>query len=122
MIFTSGQLPLAGGELIATGHVGDGPGHVTVDQAAQCARVAAINAVAAAAALAGGVDNIAQVIRVTGYVACASDFTHHPAVVNGASDVLVEIFGDAGRHARSAVGVASLPVGAPVEIELVVSL
>jgi len=118
LVWTSGQLPFSEGSLLATGAVGSRDGDVTPERAAECARAAALNAIAAAAQVAGGIDQIERVIKVVGFVASAPDFTAQPTVVNGASDLLVEIFGDAGRHARSAVGVVSLPLGAPVEIEL----
>lgn len=119
LIYTSGQLPMREGTLVATGHVG---ADISVEDAAAGARVAALNALAAAADVAGGVDNIARVVRVVGYVSSAPDFTQQPAVMNGASDVLGEVFGDAGKHVRSAVGVAALPLGAAVEVELVVAV
>lgn len=117
LIQTSGQLPSVGGVLTATGKVGV---DVTPDQAKDAARVAVLNALAAAAAVAGGVDAIARIVRVVVFVASASDFTGQPQVANGASELLGEIFGDAGIHARSAVGVAVLPLDAPVEVELTV--
>ena len=92
---------------------------MTPERALECARVAALNALAAAAQAAGGLENIEGVLRVTGYVASSPGFTAQPAVVNGASGLIAEVFGEQGRHARSAVGVASLPLGAPVEIEVV---
>ena len=107
-ISTSGQLPLVSGSLPMTGLVG--------------ARVAALNALAAAADVAGGVNNIRRVVRVVVYVASTADFTAQPAVANGASELFGEIFGDAGRHIRSAIGVASLPLGAPVKVELTVQV
>ena len=119
LVYTSGQLPMREGSLVAAGHLG---AEVSVEDAAFAARVAALNAVAAAADVAGGIDNITRVVRVVGYVASAPDFTQQPAVMNGASDVLGEIFGEAGKHVRSAVGVAALPLGAAVEVELVVAV
>lgn len=121
LIMTSGQLPFVDGALLAQGIVG-APDGVSPDVAAACARAAALNAVAAAADVAGGIDAIVSVVKVVGFVASDSGFGGQPGVINGASDVLVEIFGEAGRHARSAVGVAALPLGAPVEVEIVVSL
>ena len=121
LVMTSGQLPFVDGALLATGIVG-APDGVTPDAAAACARAAALNAVAAAADAAGGIDAIASVVKVVGFVASDPGFAGQPGVINGASDVLVEIFGEAGRHARSAVGVAALPLGAPVEVEIVVEL
>jgi enamine deaminase RidA (YjgF/YER057c/UK114 family) len=117
LIYSSGQLPIVDGRLLATGKVGDA---VDLDQAAACARTAALNALAAVAAEAGNLDAIAQVIKVLVFVASAPDFTDQPQVGNGASQLLHDVFGDAGRHARSAVGVAVLPLDAPVELELIV--
>lgn len=119
LVMTSGQLPFASGSLTATGKVGAG---VDVPAAQAAARQAALNAVAAAADVAGGIDRIAAIVKVVGFVASAPGFTGQPQVVNGASELLGEIFGKAGAHARSAVGVAELPLGAPVEIELVVAV
>lgn len=115
---TSGQLPLEGGVLRAVGLVGEGPGLVSPEAAAACARVAALNALAALAQVAGGLDAIVRVVRVVGYVASAPGFTGQAGVLNGASTLMTDVFGDAGRHVRSAIGVASLPLGAPVEIEV----
>lgn len=119
LVYTSGQLPTVAGRLVAAGKVG---GEVSVETAADCARTAALNALAAVGELAGGVDEIERVIRVVIYVASVPDFTDQPRVGNGASSVLGDIFGEAGRHVRSAVGVAVLPLDAPVEVELVVKL
>lgn len=116
-VLTSGQLPTVQGALVATGKVGAA---VTVEQATQAARVAVLNALAAAASEVGGIDNIRRVVRMVVYVAGTPDFTAQPQVANGASELLGEIFGPLGRHVRSAVGVASLPLNAPVELELVV--
>jgi len=121
LVTTSGQLPFMDGSLQATGIVG-ADGGVSPELAAECARTAVLHAVAAAASAAGGIDNITQVVKVTGFVASASHFGGQPAVMNAASNLLVEIFGESGRHARSAVGVAALPMGAPVEIELTVAV
>jgi len=115
LVYTSGQLPFSGGSLPATGKVG---GEVTADDANLYARTCALNALAAAADAAGGVDRIAGVLRVGGFVASTADFTGQPGVINGASEVLGEIFGDAGRHARAAVGVPVLPLDSPVEVEV----
>jgi enamine deaminase RidA (YjgF/YER057c/UK114 family) len=117
LVFSSGQLPIVDGRLIATGKVG---GDVSVDQAADCAQTAALNGLAAVAAEAGDLDAIAQVIKVLVFVASAPDFTDQAQVGNGASQLLRDVFGDAGQHARSAVGVAVLPLDAPVEVELIV--
>jgi len=122
LVYTSGQLPMVDGTMPATGKVGDGEGLVSADEAAPLASQCALNAVAAAADAVGGVDRLTGVLKVTGFVASVPEFTGHPAVINGASTVLGEIFGDAGRHARSAVGVAALPIDSPVEVEVVFSL
>ncbi len=119
LVFTSGQLPFADGQLLATGKVG---AEVTAEVAAECAQLAALNGLAAAADLVGDIDAIARIVKVVVYVASAPDFIGQPQVGNGASQLLGEIFGQAGRHARSAVGVASLPLDAPVEVELVVEI
>lgn len=117
-VWTSGQLPLIDGALPATGKVG---GAVSEEDAYGYARQAALNAIAAVDALVG-VDNIARVLKIVGFVASEPSFTGQPAVINGASDLMKEVFGDAGEHARSAVGVAVLPMDTPVEVELVVEL
>ncbi|WP_432513802.1 RidA family protein [Kineococcus sp. SYSU DK001] len=117
LVLTSGQLPFVDGQLAVTGKVGAG---VDADTARQLAATCALNAVAAAAAVAGGVDNIERVVKVVGFVASDPSFTGQPGVVNGASDLLQEVFGDAGVHARSAVGVAVLPLDSPVEVEITV--
>jgi len=122
LVYTSGQLPFVDGALITTGHVGQRSDDVTTEKAAECARAAALNALAAAAHAAGGLDSIESVVKVTGFVASAPDFTQQPAVLNAASALMVDVFGEAGRHARSAVGVAALPLGAPVEVEIVVAV
>ena len=119
LVYTAGQLPLVSGQLPAAGKVGDGHGLVPADDAKAYARQCALNAIAAAAAAAGGVDKLTGVVKVTGFVASVPDFLGQPGVVNGASEVLGEIFGDAGRHARSAVGVPVLPLDSPVEVEVV---
>ncbi|MFS0854703.1 RidA family protein [Microbacterium sp. 179-I 3D4 NHS] len=115
VVYTSGQLPFTDGALPATGKVGDA---VSADDAKAYARTCALNALAAAADAAGGVDRIAGVLRVGGFVASVPEFTGQPGVINGASEVLGEIFGDAGRHARAAVGVPVLPLDSPVEVEV----
>ena len=117
MVYTSGQLPLVEGELIATGKVGAGVDEAT---AVECARVCALNALAAVVSVLGDIDRIVRVVKVVGFVASTPDFTGQPAIINGASDLLGDILGDAGVHARSAVGVAALPKDAPVEIEMIV--
>lgn len=116
-VWTSGQLPFVDGELTATGKVG---GAVSPEDAAAAARTAALNAIAAAADVAGGIDEIRRILKVVVFVASAPDFTGQPAVANGASTLLGDVFGDAGQHVRSAVGVAALPLDAAVEVELVV--
>jgi enamine deaminase RidA (YjgF/YER057c/UK114 family) len=116
-IYTSGQLPFVDGKLQGTGKVGDS---VTAEEAAGYARIAVLNALSAAAAIAGGVDAITRVIKVTVFVASAPDFTGQAQVANGASEFLIEVLGDAGRHARSAVGMAVLPLDTPVEVEIIV--
>jgi enamine deaminase RidA (YjgF/YER057c/UK114 family) len=119
LVYTAGQLPLVSGTLRAVGKVGS---EVTVDDAVECARIAALNGLAAVADLTGDLDVITRIVKVVVYVASASGFTDQPVVANGASGLLREIFGEAGRHARSAVGVAVLPIDAPVEVELVVAV
>ena len=118
VVQTSGQLPMVSGSLPHTGKVGDGEGLVAADDAKALARICALNALAAAADAVGGLDRITGVLKVTGFVASAPAFTGQPGVINGASEVLGEIFGEAGRHSRSAVGVSVLPLDAPVEVEV----
>jgi Putative translation initiation inhibitor, yjgF family len=118
LVFTAGQVPFVDGKLAAIGKVG---AEVDAEQAYGLARICALNALAAIDGLVG-LDAVTGVVKVVGFVASAPGFTGQPAVVNGASDVLGEVFGDAGRHARSAVGVAELPLGAPVEVELIVEV
>jgi enamine deaminase RidA (YjgF/YER057c/UK114 family) len=115
-VYTAGQLPMADGKLLATGKVG---AEVSEDQAARLAATCALNALAAVASVAGGLAAIRRVVKVTGFVASAPGFTGQPTVVNGASELLLDVLGEAGRHARSAVGVAVLPLDAPVEVELI---
>lgn len=122
LVYTSGQLPMVDGALPATGKVGDGDGLVAPADAKQLARRCALNAIAAAAAVAGGVDKLVRVVKVTGFVASVPEFTGQPVVINGASELLGEVFGDAGRHARSAVGVPVLPLDSPVEVEVVFAI
>jgi enamine deaminase RidA (YjgF/YER057c/UK114 family) len=119
MVYTAGQLPVVDGQLLSTGKVGAGVGAA---EAAALARTCALNALAAAASVAGGLSSITRVIKLTGFVASTPDFTGQPQVVNGASELLLEVFGEAGRHARSAVGTAVLPLDAPVEVELIVEI
>lgn len=118
LVFTAGQLPLRGGALLTSGAVGV---QVTVDQARLCAAQCALNALAAASIVCD-LDEVVGVVKVTGYVASGPGFTSQPTVIDGASAVVLAAFGDAGRHARVAVGVSELPLGAPVEIELVLRL
>lgn len=118
LVFTAGQVPFVDGALAATGKVG---AEITPEQAKDLARTCTLNALAAVDGLVG-LDAVASVVKVVGFVASAPGFTGQPGVINGASELLAEVFGEAGRHARSAVGVAELPLGAPVEVELVVEL
>ena len=118
LVFTSGQLPMVDGALPAVGKVG---AQVSAEQAKDLARTCALNALAAIDALVG-LDQVVRIVKVVGFVASTPDFTGQPGVINGASELLGEVFGDAGRHARSAVGVAVLPLDAPVEVELVVEV
>jgi enamine deaminase RidA (YjgF/YER057c/UK114 family) len=118
LVFTAGQVPFVDGALAATGKVG---AEITPEQAYDLARTCTLNALAAVDGLVG-LDAVASVVKVVGFVASAPGFTGQPGVVNGASELLADVFGEAGRHARSAVGVAELPLGAPVEVELVVEL
>ncbi len=117
LVFTAGQLPFVDGTLPATGKVGT---DVTAEDAKDYARIAVLNALAAVETAIGSVDRITRIVKLVVFVASAPEFSGQPAVANGASDTLVEIFGDAGRHARSAVGVSVLPLDAPVELELIV--
>lgn len=119
-VYTSGQLPFVSGALPATGKVGDGPGLVAAGDAKEYARLCALNALAAVRAELGSLDRITRVVKLVGFVASDPAFTGQPGVVNGASELIGEVFGEAGKHARSAVGVAVLPLDAPVEVELVV--
>lgn len=116
-VLTSGQLPFADGQLPATGHVG---AEVDPEQAKGLARLCAINALAAIRSVIGDLDAVEQVVKVTGFVSSAPDFTGQPGVINGTSEFLGEVFGEAGQHVRSAVGVAALPLGSPVEVEVTV--
>ncbi|MBA2693341.1 MAG: RidA family protein [Rubrobacter sp.] len=116
LVFTAGQLPFEDGELSATGKVG---AEVSVEEAQKAARLCALNALAAAAEKVGGLDNLGGIVKVVGFVASAEGFTDQPKVVNGASDFIGEVFGESGVHARSAVGVAELPMNTPVEVEII---
>lgn len=118
LVFTSGQLPFTGGALAATGKLG---AEVSPEQGQDLARTCVLNGLAAIDALVG-LDSVVRVVKVVGFVASAPGFVGQPGVVNGASELLGEVFGDAGAHARSAVGVAELPLGAPVEVELIVEV
>ena len=118
-VFTSGQLPMVDGKLPVTGKVG---AEVTAEEAKELARTCALNALAAVKSVTGDLDRIARVVKVVGFVASASDFTGQPGVINGASELLGEVLGDKGVHARSAVGVAVLPLDSPVEVEIQVEL
>ena len=118
-VFTSGQLPMRAGELMSTGTVGK---DVTPEEAYACAQQCALNAIAAVKSVVGDLSNVKRVVKVVGFVASTPDFTGQPGVVNGASELLGQVFGDAGVHARSAVGVAALPLGAPVEVEILVEV
>jgi enamine deaminase RidA (YjgF/YER057c/UK114 family) len=114
-VYTAGQLPLAEGKLLATGKVG---AEISAEEAARLARTCALNGLAAVASVTGGLSAIRRIVKVTGFVASSPGFTGQPQVLNGASELLLEVLGEAGRHARSAVGVAELPLDAPVEVEL----
>jgi len=118
-VFTSGQLPMREGQLITTGKVG---GEVSEEDAVECARQCALNAIAAVRAEVGDLAQVVRVVKVVVFVASTPDFTGQAGVANGASELLGEVFAEAGRHARSAVGVAVLPLDAPVEVELLVEV
>ncbi|MGB5952993.1 MAG: RidA family protein [Ornithinimicrobium sp.] len=122
LIYTSGQLPLVEGQLPITGKVGEGAGHVSAEKAKDCARLCALNAIAAVKSVIGDLDEVVQVVKVVGFVASDPAFTAQPVVINGASELLAQAFGEAGVHARSAVGVATLPLDTPVEVEIVVAV
>ncbi|AJE66344.1 RidA family protein [Corynebacterium glutamicum] len=117
-VWTSGQLPFVDGQLPTTGKVG---AEVSAEDAEKLARAAALNALAAIDALVG-IDKVTRVLKIVGFVASADDFSGQPAVINGASNLMGEVFGEAGAHARSAVGVAELPLNSPVEVEVVVEI
>jgi enamine deaminase RidA (YjgF/YER057c/UK114 family) len=118
LVYTAGQLPMQSGKLAGTGKVG---AEVSPEEGKVLARLCALNALAAVDSLVG-IDSVTQVVKVVGFVASAPGFTGQPGVINGASDLLAEVFGDNGTHARSAVGVAELPLDAPVEVELIVEV
>lgn len=119
LVYTSGQLPFVAGKIVATGKVGEGEGLVSPEETEEIARICVLNGLAAARGVLGSLDKIKQVIKVTAFVASDASFTDQPGVANGASLFLGKIFGDAGIHARSAVGVAVLPLDAPIEIEFI---
>lgn len=119
LVFTAGQLPLVDGTLLATGLLGK---DLEVEEAKAAARICVINALSAVKGVIGDLDKIKQVVRVVGYVASVPEFTQQPAIINGASELLLELFEEAGRHARSAIGVAVLPLNAAVEVELTVEV
>jgi enamine deaminase RidA (YjgF/YER057c/UK114 family) len=118
-VYTSGQLPMREGSLITTGKVG---GEVSPEQAVECAQQCALNAIAAVRAEVGELSNVKRIVKVVAFVASTPDFTGQPGVANGASELFGAVFGDAGQHARSAVGVPVLPLDAPVEVEIVVEV
>ena len=117
LVFTAGQIPVIEGKLIATGKLG---AEITVEYGAEIAQRCALNALAAVKSVIGDLDRVKQVVKIVGFVSSVPEFTSQPAVINGASEFLQQVFGDAGKHARSAVGVSVLPLDAPVEIELIV--
>lgn len=117
LIYTSGLLPLSDGQLVSTGAVGDD--NVSIEQAQDAAKHCALNALALLQQELGSLDNIKRIVKITGFINATADFTQHAAVMNGASDTLVEWLGERGKHTRSAVGVASLPLGATVEMEVI---
>lgn len=118
LVYTAGQLPIEGGKLVRTGKVG---AEVSPEEGKALARICVLNALAAVNSLVG-IDAVTQVVKVVGFVASAPGFNGQPSVVNGASDLLAEVFGDKGAHARSAIGVSELPMDAPVEVELIVEV
>ncbi len=118
-VYTSGQVPIVAGKLLYTGKVG---AEVTLEEAQKAAEASIINCLGAVKAITGSLDAIEEIVKLTAFVNCPADFTDQPKVANGASDLLGKIFGDAGKHARSAVGVNVLPLNAPVEIEMIVKL
>ena len=122
LVIVSGQLPLAGGALLATGLVGDGPGELAVADATALARRCALNVLAAAASVAGGLDRLVGVLRVGVFVASGADFTRQHHVADGASELLAAVLGPGSVHARAAVGVARLPLDAPVEVEAMLAV
>lgn len=119
LLFISGQIPVRAGKLVHRGKV---TGEVSVEQAQECARVCFLNALAQARAALGSLDRVRRVVRLTGFVASSPDFTGQATVVNGASECAVEVFGEAGKHARLAIGAAELPLGSPVELEVILEV
>jgi enamine deaminase RidA (YjgF/YER057c/UK114 family) len=119
-VYVSGQVPVVDGVLLESGHVGEGPGMVSPERAKELAAICALNAIAAIHSVVPDLDRVERVVKVVGFVASDPAFTGQPGVVNGASELFGAVFGEAGRHARSAVGVAALPLGAPVEVEVIV--
>ena len=119
-VYVSGQVPMVGGVMAEVGHVGEGDGLVSPERAKELAAVCALNALAAVKSVVGDLDRVERVVKVVGFVASDPSFTGQPGVINGASELFADVFGDAGRHARSAVGVTALPLGAPVEVEVIV--
>ncbi|MGZ3713964.1 MAG: RidA family protein [Ktedonobacterales bacterium] len=119
LIYVSGQIPTVAGELAMTGKLGR---EISVEQGQEAARVALLNALAAMRSVTGSLDAVRRIVKLNGWVASAEGFTSQPQVVNGASELLEEIFGEAGKHARAAIGVAELPSGVPVELELIVEV
>jgi enamine deaminase RidA (YjgF/YER057c/UK114 family) len=117
--YVSGQVCMVDGKIAVAGHLGAG---VTLDQGREAARICGVNILAQLALALGDLDRVVQVVKLTGFVASTPDFTDQPKVINGCSDLLVEVFGEAGRHARSAVGVAALPLNAAVEVEAIVEV
>jgi enamine deaminase RidA (YjgF/YER057c/UK114 family) len=119
LLFVAGQLPLVDGKVAMEGKLGES---VSLEQGAESARLCALNIMAQTKAAIGDLDNVVRIVKLTGFVACTPGFAQHPQVVNGASDVMVQVFGDIGRHARAAVGAPSLPRNAPVEVEAVIEI
>ena len=121
-VYVSGQVPMVDGVLAEAGRVGEGDGLVSPERAKELAAVCALNVIAAVKSVVGDLDRVERVVKVVGFVASDPSFTGQPGVVNGASELFAAVFGDAGVHARSAVGVAALPLGAPVEVEAILHL
>ena len=122
LVYTSGQVPMVQGEVAETGKVGEGEGLVSPERAKEVARICALNAIAAVKSVVGDLDTVTRVVKVVGFVASDPSFGGQPGVINGASELLGTAFGDAGVHARSAVGVAALPLDVPVEVEITVAV